>query len=291
MSYFFIINPKAGKKHRDIQALIANMAKSKNAVHKAVFTKGRNHATELAAEAVKEGYKNIIAVGGDGTIQETAKGLLGSNVNFGLLPCGSGNGLARNLNIPLDVEVSLQGIFDWTAKPVDIGFANDKLFLVSCGLGLDAEVAHSFNSMTKRRGIMPYVWHAMRIYFAYKPVNVKAVIDGKDTVINSMITTALIGRQYGGGAIIAPKAVFNDGMLDLCVVKKVSTVKLLFCLPSLFFGNLDKYTSIYSDTLCKTINFDYGKPFWYHLDGEDFFSDAGILNVRIQPGGINIIYK
>ena len=297
MKYYFIINPKAGKKHGDVLSVIRKCAgraeseqKGKEKIEwKAVFTERAGHAEELASAAVKAGYDIVIAAGGDGTIQETAKGVIGSGADFGLLPCGSGNGLARNLSIPLDIEAATEGVFKWKAKSVDAGFANGKLFLVSCGIGLDAEVAHCFNSQSHGRGILPYVWHALRIYFSYRPAPVPAVIDGRKHVLEGLIITALIGEQYGGGAKIAPRAVVDDGLLDLCTVKPVNTLRLLMYLPELFKGTLDRHGDISEDIRCRKFSADCGGPFWFHLDGEDFHCETGKLEVHIAPAALNII--
>jgi len=172
---------------------------------------------------------------------------------------------------------------------VDIGYANGRLFLVSCGVGLDAEVAHRFNSMTKRRGILPYVWHAFAAYFSYRPREISADVDGIKIKITAMITSVLNGPQYGGGAVIAPLATVYDGMMDLCWVKKVNPLKAAISLPALFNGTLDKHTDIYSSVRGRNIKLECGSPHWFHLDGEDFFSDSGIVEVKTVHAGINVI--
>lgn len=295
MKYYFVINPKSGKKHRDIKGLVEGLAGKYNVSCECSFTERPGHATVLAKNAVKKGFDRIIACGGDGTIQETAKGLLShgrekaENVEFGLLPCGSGNGLARNIRVPLDVEAAAEGLFKWQARPVDAGLANGRLFLVSCGIGLDADVAHCFNSQSLGRGILPYIWHSLRLYFTYKPQPVRTIIDGKSQTMRGLVITALIGEQYGGGAKIAPLALVDDGYLDLCRVRPVSTFRLLLYLPHLFTGSIHKCRSLYEDIRCKEIEFDCGRPFWFHLDGEDFHSDHGNLHVRILPAAFNMI--
>ncbi|MCR4820549.1 MAG: diacylglycerol kinase family lipid kinase [Elusimicrobiales bacterium] len=289
MKFFFVINPKAGKKHDDIMAMLKDHPAAKETQWEAAYTEHAGHASEIAAAAVKNGYNAIIAAGGDGTIQETAKGILGTGAVFGLLPCGSGNGLARNLKIPLDINKAIDGVFNWKAKPTDAGMANGRLFLVSCGAGLDAEVAHCFNSQSHGRGILPYVWHAVRIYFTYKPKSFSAIIDGKELAMKELILTALVGEQYGGGAKIAPNAVSDDGLLDLCSVKPVNTLRLLISLPSLFNGTITKNSDIYNDIRCKEFILNAGEPFWFHLDGEDFYSETGKLEVKSMPAAFNII--
>ena len=287
MKYYFIINPKAGKKHGDIVSVIKDAAGRHEWTYD--FTRYAGHASELASEAVKQGYSAIIAAGGDGTIQETARGIFGKNVKFGLLPCGSGNGLARNLAIPLNVKSAAEGVFRWEARPVDAGLANGKLFLVSCGVGLDADVAHCFNSQSHGRGILPYVWHSLHIYFTYKPKVFNAEIDGEKCQLGGLVLTAMVGEQYGGGAKIAPMAAIDDGYLDLCSVKPVGTLRLLRYLPGLFNATLHKHPDIYKDIRCRKALLEYGKPFWFHLDGEDFFCEEGRIAIQIQDKAFNMI--
>ena len=287
--YLFIINPKAGKKHGDIPALIKRHSPVKNAEISIKFTECAGHAEKLAADGVKQGFGNVIAAGGDGTIQETAKGIFGADVRFGMLPCGSGNGLARNMSVPLDIDLAADGVFKWQTSSADAGFANGNLFLVSCGAGLDAEVAHVFNSQSHGRGILPYVWHALRIYFSYKPKTFNAVVDGKKMDLKGLVLTAMIGEQYGGGAKIAPLAVSDDGYLDLCVVRPMNTLRLLSYLPILFSGKIHKHSGVYEDIRCREFSLEYPEPFWFHLDGEDFFAENGRLSVKIAPGAFKII--
>ena len=115
------------------------------------------------------------------------------------------------------------------------------------------------------------------------------MIDGRNHLLEGLIITALIGEQYGGGAKIAPRAVVDDGLLDLCAVKPVNTLRLLMYLPELFKGTLDRHTDIYEDIRCKEFSADCGGPFWFHLDGEDFRCETGRLDVRIAPAALKII--
>jgi len=145
------------------------MFSGRKTLFEAEFTRARGHATELAAKAVVSGFSKVVAVGGDGTIRETAAALIGKENILGILPCGSGNGLARNLYLPLSFESALKGLFEWSPRSIDAGLANGHPFFCAAGVGLDAEVAHDFNTHSHRRGILPYVWHAFRHCVFYQP--------------------------------------------------------------------------------------------------------------------------
>ena len=288
MSYFFIINPNAGRKHADVTTSIERLFSSRKIRFEAEFTRERGHATELSSKALLAGFTTIVAVGGDGTIRETAGPLIGKEASLGILPCGSGNGLARNLYIPLDFDKALAGLLDWEPRRVDAGLANGRPFFCAAGVGLDAEVAHDFNSMSARRGILPYVWHAARRVLNYKPVPVTALVDGRRLELTAMVNAVLNGVQYGGGARVAPGAYIDDGLLDLVSIKKASLPRLLWALPALFNGRLDEHTAIYSAFKGRLIELDCGAAAWYHLDGEDFYSDDGKIRFSVMPAALKV---
>lgn len=289
MSYFFIINPNAGRKYGDIRERIERFFSGRKLRFEIEFTRAREHASELSARAVLAGFARVVAAGGDGTIRETAIPLMGKGSALGILPCGSGNGLARNLYIPLNFDAALEGLVKWAPRPVDAGLANGRPFFCAAGVGLDAEVAHDFNSLSSRRGILPYVWHAARRVLSYKPSLVTALVDGRRLELRALVNAVLNGVQYGGGARMAPGAYIDDGFLDLVSVKKASLPRLLAAVPALFRGTLDKHPGIYSAYKGKVIELDCGAGAWYHLDGEDFFSHDGKLKFSALPGALRVI--
>ncbi len=288
MSYFFIINPNAGLRHGDIKARIERFFAGRKLRCEIEFTRAREHASELSARARLAGFRCIVAAGGDGTIRETAIPLLNTGSTLGILPCGSGNGLARNLYIPLDLDLALKGLIEWSPRKVDAGLANGRPFFIAAGTGLDAEVAHDFNSMGSRRGILPYVLHAARRLFAYRPAPVAAVVDGRRMELTAMINAVMNGVQYGGGAKVAPGAYIDDGLLDLVSIKKAPLHRLALALPSLFNGRLDR-NPFYSSFRGRTIELDCGAGAWYHLDGEDFYSQDGKIKFTALPSAISVL--
>ncbi|MDO8805434.1 MAG: diacylglycerol kinase family lipid kinase [Elusimicrobiota bacterium] len=289
MSYFFIVNPNAGRKYGDIRERIERFFSGRKLRFEIEFTKAREHASELSARAALAGFARIVAAGGDGTIRETAIPLIGKEAALGILPCGSGNGLARNLYIPLNFNAALEGLLKWSPRLVDAGLANGRPFFCAAGVGLDAEVAHDFNSLSDRRGILPYVWHAAKRVLSYKPEKVAARVDGRRLELLALVNAVLNGVQYGGGARMAPGAYIDDGLLDLVSVKKASLPRLLAALPALFGGTLHKHPDIYSTFQGKIIELDCGGGSWYHLDGEDFYSQDGKLQFTALPSALRVI--
>ena len=288
MSYLFIVNPNAGKKRGNISGLIKNSFSAGKTRYEIEFTKARGHARELAAKAVVEGFTNVVAVGGDGTIRETASALAGKSQILGIIPCGSGNGLARNLYLPLDAGACARGLLEWPERVIDAGLANGELFLCAAGVGLDAEVARDFNARKSGRGILPYIYRGVIQFFKYRPVAMTAVFNSQKTEFTPLVAAVLNGRQYGGGAQIAPDAYLDDGVLDLAIAKKAGFFETLAALPDLFNGRLASHTELMSYFRSQIFEFHLRKGTAYHLDGEDFVCDSGLLKITILPGALKV---
>ncbi len=289
MSYFFIINPRAGMRHGDVLGSIERFFSGRKLRCEAEYTRARDHAAELSAKAALAGFTKVVAVGGDGTIRETASALVGKPASLGILPCGSGNGLARNLYIPLRFEDALEGLVKWDPRPVDAGLANGRPFFCAAGVGLDAEVARDFNSLSSRRGILPYIWHAARRFLSYRPAPVTVTVDGRRLQLTAMVNAVLNGVQYGGGARMAPGAYIDDGYLDFVSVKKPRLARMLPAAAALFRGTLPEFADIYSSLKGRVIEVDCGGGAWYHLDGEDFYSHDGKIKFTALPSALNVL--
>jgi len=288
MKFYIIANPNAGKKNLNLKE-IASARLPGGSEWKIVYTRAKGHATELTHEAMAGGWKNIIAAGGDGTIREVAVSLLGTDFNFGVIPCGSGNGLARNIAVPLDIAGAFGALAGYSPKPIDIGVANGRMFTCSAGVGIDAKIAHDFNTLSKRRGIFPYVWYGVKNYFSAPEQIIKAVADGKEYELNGIVTTVMNGVQYGGGARLAPEAVIDDGFLDLCSIKRMSVLRTVPLLGDFFSGNINRHKDIYTHVRAEAVTFICPGPQWYHLDGEDYFADDGVVKVTVRHKALNVL--
>ena len=217
----FIYNPKSGKigKNRRLAPLLREFVAASRGNAELVATERPGHATVLAAEAAERGYDRVIAVGGDGTLNETAQALLHSSTALGLIPCGSGNGLARHLHLPLQAEAALRLAVsdDAAVRVIDTGSANGKPFFNVMGLGLEADVAWRFNHL-KSRGLATYVKAAWSAFSARVP-EVCTVTDGHHREkVNVFFLCVANSDQWGNNARIAPGAQVDDGKLDLVAV-------------------------------------------------------------------------
>jgi YegS/Rv2252/BmrU family lipid kinase len=290
MAYFFIINPNSGRtKKKEIEKKIYDFFKFKNIEFEIRYTEARGHGAHLANEAIFKGFNNIIAVGGDGTIREVASVLLlKKELSLGIIPAGSGNGLARNLYMPLDIDESLEGILKWPKRKIDAGILNGDLFLCSAGLGLDAVIANLFNKGGHKRGILPYFLKAVKAFFNYH-IQLTSVYEAdKIERLFPFIIAAMNGKQYGGGALINPSGLIDDGFLELVYIDKLNIFEVLFNIKSLFDGSIDK-KKFYHKRTFKNIEIRVKPNTLYHLDGEDFVSKDGVMKISILPNSLNVI--
>ncbi|MBS1616494.1 MAG: diacylglycerol kinase family lipid kinase [Bacteroidetes bacterium] len=220
MKLCFIINPRAGTE--GVSAIQAAIDKGINAqLHTVMlqYTTHAGHGTELARAAVAAGCEVVVAVGGDGSVRDVAKGVLGMDCALGILPRGSGNGLARSLGIPLKTDEALQRINSGNLRRIDVGFANDELFLSNAGVGFDALIASAF-SQSKRRGLKAYSWLVAKNLWQFRAPVWQLRAHGKTWEEQAFIINVANGNQLGYNFKIAPQARPDDGWLVLTIIKK-----------------------------------------------------------------------
>ncbi|MCG2725426.1 MAG: diacylglycerol kinase family lipid kinase [Elusimicrobia bacterium] len=287
MSYFFIINPKAGKQIKNISERISSNLSASNVNYEIAFSEHKGHARELSRRAIINGFSNIVVAGGDGTIKEAAEPLVGKEQNLCILPCGSGNGLARILYIPLNVDEAIRGILKWQPRKIDVCLANGQPFFCTAGIGFDAQVARLFNSRKGKRGMFPYYFFAFMIFAKYKPPFLTAYFNGDKKEFSPLIFGIFNGRGYGGGVKMAPNAYVDDGLFNIVVVRKTSFLKSLRAFPDLFNGKFLKHKNIVLDYTARALEIKCAPQTVFHLDGEDFISD-GSLKFSILPRLLNV---
>lgn len=178
------------------------------------------HVQKLSREATAAGVDIIVAVGGDGTLNQVVKGMIGSNATLALVPAGSGNGLARHLGVPIDVEQSIKLIVEGKTQLIDTVNLNDNLFVSIAGVGFDALVAKRFSQVT-RRGFFSYFKIVTNEYSYYRPRKYRMEIDGQQVVRQALFVSFANTNQFGYNTIISPDAKIDDGLVDVCIVKKV----------------------------------------------------------------------
>jgi diacylglycerol kinase (ATP) len=283
----FIVNPKSGTDR--IKAIETNIEKI---FDKEIFectihcTEFVGHATGLAEDLVKQGYEIAVAVGGDGTANEVAQGLLNSGTALALLPKGSGNGLARACRIPLQMEAALKVIEKGYVTTMDIGTINDQLFLSNTGTGLDSHVALACKN-SNQRGLLMYIKNTVKAFQSYKPKTYEIEIDGVLHKRKAIMISIANGNEFGYSFKVAPTAKFNDGLLDIMIVRPLNIFTAGRVSFHAWWGNLHKYSKV-DHIRAKSIKIISSQMDSYQIDGDGYMAD-GPLQIEIQHKVLNII--
>jgi len=225
----FIVNPKAGitpKSKVVIELLAGNIIPSSRFIPEVIFTQRAGHATEIARDAVNKGVDIVVASGGDGTVNEVACAMVNTDIPMGILPAGSGNGLARCLGISMSYALALRTIIRGNSKLMDVATVNDMLYTSIAGIGFDAHVAQKF-SETFIRGMISYMQITLNEFSSYKPLTYKLTIDGVSMDKHALMIIFANSDQFGFNTRIAPDAKVDDGLLDICVIKKMPVTQIM----------------------------------------------------------------
>lgn len=283
----FIINPIAGTRQKQIVNEAITKAFSQDE-YEVIYTAYRGNGFEIAAQKVSEGFRNIVAVGGDGTVNEVASALVNTPARLGIIPAGSGNGLARHLRIPVAFIESLKVLRDHEIKTIDAGQVNGRYFFCTCGTGFDASVGKKFAHESKR-GMISYVRATIHQYINYSPKKYILKAENKKVELKAFLVTFANSGQYGNNAYIAPNALIDDGWLDLCVLRpfpKTSTLELGL---RLFFKNIDQSPYLEVMRVKKaTLKRKNKQKISLHLDGEPVTLKRK-LKVRVVPQALNVM--
>lgn len=287
MKILFIINPKSGKGH-DPQDIV-NCIKLNFPQAAWALTTGPRHATELAAKAVSQQYEAVVAVGGDGTINETAQALVNTPTALGVIPGGSGNGFARELRMPLHLQEAVFCLQKAKTVRCDVGQANGELFLNLAGVGIEAQIAYDFMQYGKtgKRGMWPYFKLGAKDAFTYQPQEMQLEYDGRRETLRPLSVTFANGTQYGSNFKIAPQASLTDGWLEKVVIKNVHKLKLLAAAPT-FFTDDSTHLGVTDTTRVKHVLLRQPGEIIYHLDGEPKKTQDQ-LEIKILPAALNVL--
>ena len=268
----FIINPIAGGgKANSLISQIKESMDKHNRKYDIILTSKPKEAIEISKENVDK-YEIIVAVGGDGTINEVAKGIISTGRGtLGIIPGGTGNDMAKSLGISMDPQKSLEILNRGFKKEIDIGTVNNSSFFNIASVGLDAEVIENHNKFKSRiRGGKVYILSVIYTLFNFKDKDLEIEIDGK--ILNEKIMLLAVGngKYYGGGMKIIPTAKINDGFLHICIVSGISKIKTMILFPTIFKGNhikYEKYVRIYK---AKKIKIKSKTKISINVDGEVF---------------------
>jgi YegS/Rv2252/BmrU family lipid kinase len=284
----FIINPISGgiKKQSLPDYILSHTDKSLYDIH-CTFTQSAQHTKVLAREAVCNNADIVVAAGGDGTINNVAEALAGSQVKLGLMPLGSGNGLARHLHIPCDKKQALELITgNHALKKLDTGTANSHFFVNVAGVGFDAHVSGKF-AIAPKRGFISYAKITLAEFASYKSRTYRLTIDGNKHTLDAFLLCVANGSQYGNNAYIAPEALPDDGLFHITVLKPFRILDMPAIGYHLFAKTLHKsrYVACFTG---RHIYIDRPSAELMNIDGEPVHADSSI-DIRLMPSQLKII--
>ena len=249
------------------------------------FTQAPGHATELAREAIENELYGVLAVGGDGTVNEVATALRDTTTPLGVIPCGSGNGLARHLHIPMNTEQALRVINNDIIEAVDYGTVNDRPFFCTCGVGFDAQVSYKFAN-EDTRGLITYVRTTINQYFHYKAQDYVITIDGQQLHEHAFVIACCNAAQYGNNAYVAPRASMKDGKIDMTIIHSFNLGEAALLGVRLFTSSIDRdrHVSIFRG---HDIHIEREQEDVMHLDGEPLMMPAD-LHILCHPAALRV---
>jgi len=286
-----IINPASGVgKKGSLTDLLNKLIEKSDKNFIISQTEYPGHAEKLAEQYLNEGIKHFIVAGGDGTLNEVAKVLTGyPNVSMGIIAAGSGNGLARHLSLPKNIEEAFDVATGQKTIPIDVGFLNDKPFLSVAGVGFDAKTASVFAKM-KGRGMKNYVIAVVRNYPGYKPE--EYIIKTNDQVIKKKVFLVSFANsnQFGGNVSISPKSSLQDGLIDICILEKIPAVLAAIMFPLLFMKKLHK-TRYLNIIQAKEAEIHITDKSLIQIDGDLVQFNEKVLTLSLKEKALHIHVK
>lgn len=281
-----IINPISGTSNKKgLGEKVAARLQPAGITVETVWTKAGGDATNLAREAADRGYDMVISAGGDGTVNETAMALCNTGVAMGIIPCGSGNGLARHLNIPVDIEASLEVIAGGYIETCDNGTVNGRPFFCTFGTGFDATVSHKF-AQSKHRGKITYIRNTFSEYVHYKPQEYVIRANGEVITERAFLVAVCNASQYGNNAYIAPHASINDGLLDVTIVHYGNMLSTAMVGIDLMAGTIDKNMLIHTFR-APSLTIERAEAGAVHIDGEPLLMESN-LDIRCNEHSLRV---
>lgn len=283
----FIINLISGTSDKAaIPGLIDQLLDKEKFEYEIAITEYAGHASEIAAKAKDDGVDMVVAVGGDGTVNEVARAIVHSNTALGIIPCGSGNGLARHLQLPINVKKSIEIINAFEVRDLDYGIINGYPFFCTCGMGFDAFVSMKFAESGKR-GPISYAENILREGLKYEPETYTLEDETGTKQYKAFLISCANASQYGNNAYIAPQASMSDGLMDVVIMEPFDVLEASQVSFDMFNKTLDKNSKIKSFR-CKKLHISRSKPGVIHYDGDPVMTGADI-DVHLEEKGIKMI--
>ena len=295
-SILYIINPISGKGNKQTLQEIIQTESKKAGLNFEIFPSVSSGDYSFLDELIEtNSFTHIVIAGGDGTVNQAINSLKKHSLPFGIIPCGSGNGLAFSAGIPKNIQTALTIAFTGKIEWTDAFTINGQFACMLCGLGFDAQVAHDF-ALDKKRGLITYVKKIIQNFFIAKPYSFVLKLDNKKIEVGAYFISIANSNQFGNNFTIAPKASLTDGLLDIVIVTQQTKLNLLLQTLMQVSGfnqlqkaeNIDKETSVvYFQTSAIQINNPSLAPL--HIDGEPVESVKKI-DIKIQPKSFQLIY-
>jgi len=270
--WLFIVNSVAGrgKTGRVLSELVTSL-NNLGFNYEIEITKASRHATELAHEYIKKGYRKIVAVGGDGTVNEVVNGIMRSTkadeVQFGVIPKGGGNDFARNLHLDSNIEENLKVLLREDTKEVDVGRIEDNYFINALGIGFDAEVAENSKAIKFLNGFPRYILAILKTLLKLKARKIQLEINNETFERSILLMSIGNGISAGSGFLLTPNAIIDDGIYDICIIKSLSVLRILKLLPTTITGEHINYPEV-EIKQASMIKITTENPIPVYFDGE-----------------------
>ncbi|MBR5803622.1 MAG: diacylglycerol kinase family lipid kinase [Bacteroidaceae bacterium] len=283
----FIVNPISGTQNKKgVTEKIKKYIDNNKFDISIIPTQYAGHAFEIANQCAIDGVDIVVAVGGDGTVNEIARALIHTSTTLGIIPCGSGNGLARHLQIPMDIKKAIETINQCRMEVIDYGKINNIPFFCTCGVGFDAFISMKF-AQAGKRGIATYIENTLREGLRYEPETYEIENEDGSMKYKAFLITCANASQYGNNFYIAPKASLCDGLMDVIIMEPFTMLDAPTISFQMINGTLDQNSKI-KTIRCKKLKIHRSKAGVIHFDGDPIMADAN-LTVEIIGKGLNVI--
>lgn len=283
----FVVNPVSGTQGKElILSLLEEKIDKSKYSWEVVYTERAGHAVEIAAKAAEEGTDIVVAIGGDGTVNEIARSLVHTDTALGIIPCGSGNGLARHLHIPMEPKKALEVLNNGCTDIIDYGKINGIDFFCTCGVGFDAFVSLKFAHAGKR-GLLTYLEKTLLESLTYQPETYELETENGITKYKAFLIACGNASQYGNNAYITPQATLTDGLLDVTILEPFTVLDVPSLAFQLFNKTIDQNSRI-KTFRCQRLCIRRAKAGVVHFDGDPVEADAEV-NIELIKRGLRVV--
>ena len=283
----FILNPISGTSKKDgIPHVIENVLDKEKFDYSISFTERAGHASEIARHAAEIGTDIVVAIGGDGTVNEVARAIVDTGTALGIVPCGSGNGLARHLMLPLNVRGAIETLNKCEIHDLDYGCINGMPFFCTCGMGFDAFISMKF-AHSGKRGPITYVENVLKEGLKYEPETYTIEDETGTREYKAFLISIANASQYGNDAYIAPQASMRDGLMDVIIMEPFDMLEAAQVSIDMFNKTLDKNSKI-KTFRSKHVHIKRSHPGVVHYDGDPIMADSD-LDIFVRERGIRVV--